>query len=287
MFSLITATLGRVEELDRLLTSLDSQTCRQFEVLIVDQNPDERLAPLLQSHPALAIRHLRSARGLSRARNAALPAAEGDIIAFPDDDCWYPPQLLENVKRWFDDHPEFGALFASLRDADGSAVAVKWPTRSCRLTRENIFRYGISPNAFLRRSVTDVIGTFNENIGVGASTPFQSGEDLDYFLRPLARGVQMRFEPSLTVHHPSFHDPERLRRTTYGYAMGGAYVLRTRGYPLRFFLWCLTKSLGGALVSLLKLNVENSRIYLLRASGQIRGYFWGPAEMARVRSKSS
>ena len=44
--------------------------------------------------------------------------------------------------------------------------------------------------------------------------------------------------------------------------------------------------LGGAIVSLLKADVENSRIYLLRAAGQIRGYFWGPRDMARLRAKS-
>ena len=285
MVSLIVATLDRVEEPERLLVSLENQLCKDFEVIVVDQNTDDRLQPVLQRHVSLSIRHLRSARGLSRARNVGLPFAQGDIIAFPDDDCWYPPQLLAEVAPWFDANPQFGALFTALRDANNRPVGPRRPESPCPASRKNMFAIGISPGAFLRRTVTDAIGPFNENIGIGASTPFQSGEDLDYFLRPLQLGFQMKFEPSLTVHHPSFHASERLERTTYGYALGGAYVLRTHGYPSRYLFSFVIRSLGGAVVSFLKADFQNSRIYLLRAAGQLRGYFWGPRDMARLEHR--
>jgi glycosyltransferase involved in cell wall biosynthesis len=79
VISLIVATLNRVDEIERLLASLEQQAYGDFEVLIVDQNEDDRLVPILKSHPELVIRHLRSARGLSRARNVALPLANGDV----------------------------------------------------------------------------------------------------------------------------------------------------------------------------------------------------------------
>ncbi len=285
MFSLIVATLNRVDELERLLSSLDSQAYKEFEVIIVDQNPDDRILPVLQRHANLSTRHLRSSRGLSRARNVGLPFAKGDIIAFPDDDCWYPPQLLASVARWFNENPGFGALFAVLREADGTPVGPTWPDSPCLATRKNLVALGISPNAFMRRTVTDAIGAFNENIGIGAPTPYQSGEDMDYFLRPLDMGFQMMFEPSLTVHHPSFHDPERLRRSTYGYALGGAYVLRLHGYSIWYFLKLVSRSLGGAVLSLLKLDFFHAHIYLLRAVGQLRGYVFGPTELRRAAGR--
>ena len=37
-FDLVVATVDRVEELDRLLASLDRQTHRRFRTLLVDQN---------------------------------------------------------------------------------------------------------------------------------------------------------------------------------------------------------------------------------------------------------
>ncbi len=226
MISLIVATLNRVTELERLLASLDRQSYKDFEVIVVDQNPDDRLGPLLRRHNSLTVRHLRSGRGLSRARNVGLLVAEGDIIGFPDDDCWYPEQLLARVTEWFASHAEFGGLFTNLRDAGNESVGPTRPDNTCRCTKENLWHCGLSPCAFLRRQITDVIGPFNEKIGVGAASRYQSGEETDYFLRPLGLGVEMCYEPSITVHHPSLHLPERPYRTTYTYALGAGYILR-------------------------------------------------------------
>jgi glycosyltransferase involved in cell wall biosynthesis len=280
MLSLVVATMGRDRELERLLSSLDAQTHRDFEVIIVDQNADDRLVPVIQRHKGLNIVHLRAEPGGSHARNVGLGAARGDLICFPDDDCWYPSDLLDSVSAWFNNHPEFGALFACLRDADGRPVGPKWPRKACVCTPESLWRSALTPNGFLRRQVVDAIGFFDENIGIGSKSRYQSGEDLDYFLRPLERGYQMWFEPALTVHHPSYHSMERLRRTTYTYALGGAYVLRTHCYPITFFAGLVCRSLGGAALSLGKADFQNARIYLLRVAGQLRGYLWGPRDIA-------
>ena len=281
MISLIVATLHRVDQVERLLASLDDQTYKDFELIVVDQNEDDRLLPVFQSHPNLVIRHLRSGRGLSRGRNVALPLAKGDFICFPDDDCWYPKDLLSMVTIWFSLHREFAGLFVCLRDFDDTPVGPRWPKRACLCTRENLWDMGLSASVFLRRDLVDANGPFNENIGVGSGSPYQSGEDIDYNLRPLKRGFKMWFEPSLTVHHSSMHSPVRLRRATYGYALGGAYVQRLHGYSLIYFSNQVIRSLGGATVSFLKGDFENGRIYLIRAAGQLRGYFWGARDLAK------
>ena len=51
----------------------------------------------VQSGGMLRLELVESARGLSRARNAGLRMIAGDIVSFPDDDCWYPPDLLQRV----------------------------------------------------------------------------------------------------------------------------------------------------------------------------------------------
>ena len=88
--SLILATKGRVEEMKRFMRSLAQEGNGSFELIVVDQNEDDRVGAILRElNLRFPIIHLRSEVGLSRARNVGATAATGDIIAFPDDDCWY------------------------------------------------------------------------------------------------------------------------------------------------------------------------------------------------------
>src|ERR1700742_2152768 len=116
-FSLIMATKGRGEEIGRFLLSLIRQDYSNFELIVVDQNEDNRLEVILKnSNLSSSIVHLKSAPGLSRARNAGLAFATGDIIAFPDDDCWYPNGLLKRVVSVFASHPSVEGLTGRWRD---------------------------------------------------------------------------------------------------------------------------------------------------------------------------
>ena len=46
--SLVLATVGRADDVGRLVQSLVGQTSTDFELIVVDQNADERLLPHLQ-----------------------------------------------------------------------------------------------------------------------------------------------------------------------------------------------------------------------------------------------
>jgi glycosyltransferase involved in cell wall biosynthesis len=287
MISLIVATVGRVAELDRLLGSLEEQSYRDFEVIVVDQNPDDRLLPVLQRHAGLGvelrierrIEHLRSERGLSRARNVGLRAARGDILAVPDDDCWYPRNLLANVAGWFESHSGFGLLSTAVRSAEYQPCGPNSPEASCPCTKSNVWRCAVSTALFMRQSVAAAVGRFNENIGVGAASAYQSGEETDYVLRALEHGFQMWYEPSLTVHHPPLDSIERLKKTTYPFALGTGRVLRMHDYPLYEVSGHLMRSLGGAAVSFCRGDLERAQVYVVRGAGQLVGYLSG----SRVR----
>ena len=286
MISLIVATIERVTELERLLNSLDAQTFKDFQVIVVDQNPDDRLVPIFRRHDGLRIKHLRSERGLSRARNVALPAVQGDIVAIPDDDCWYPDQLLATVTKWFETHPEFDALFTGARNADNKLMAPKWAPGACRCTKENVWHCTVSFTAFMRRQVVEAVGPFNEDIGTGSASSYQSSEDIDYFIRILGLGFRMWYEPSLTVHHPEVQSLDRLRKRVYGYALGIGYVLRVHGYSWWYFGKILARSLGGAVLNLCKANLPRAYLYVLRAVGQLQGYIFGPRDFRRMPKSS-
>lgn len=104
---LLIATLGRKGELEQLLISLEGQTYRNFHIYLADQNPPGFLDGMLARHSGLPLtRIILPSRGVSTARNALLPMAQGELIAFPDDDCWYAPDTLANVVDAFRKHPQ-------------------------------------------------------------------------------------------------------------------------------------------------------------------------------------
>jgi glycosyltransferase involved in cell wall biosynthesis len=286
VFSLIVATMKRVAEVERLLASLEGQTYRDFEVIVIDQNPDERLVPVLARHESLDIQHLRSLPGASRARNVGLRVARGDIIAIPDDDCWYPEQLLATVNDWFVAHPEFDVLLGITRNAENKPMLPKWAPGPGSCAKKNLWSCTISNGMFWRRIVSDAVGFFNENLGVGAPTKFQSSEESDYGLRALALGFRVWYEPQISIYHAEYQSFERLQRTSYSYALGIGYVARLHHYSWWFLTKMLARSLGGAALYLCKGELAWVHIYWLRACGQFQGYVFGSREMNRMAETS-
>jgi glycosyltransferase involved in cell wall biosynthesis len=286
-FSLVLATVGRTSELEPFLEHLQGQSHKNFELIVVDQNPDDRLLALIEPYRCcFPVVHCKSAIGLSRARNVGLQLTSGNVITFPDDDCWYPESLLYSVTEWLAANPGFDALFTTVRSADNQPVGPRWPPGPVLVTKTNLWASTISFNAFLRRAVTDSVGYFREDIGVGANSPYQSGEESDYFLRALSLGFSMWYEPAFTVHHPNLHSLERLRKKTYRYALGCGYVLRLHG-SWREFAAHLVRSIGGAVFSLCKGNISMAEVYLMRAAGQLHGYRYGPRDLAGIAESRS
>lgn len=232
-FSLVVATLGRTTELRRLFESLQRQSHRDFEVIVIDQNADDRLSTLVASFSNhFEIQHLRAAPGLSRARNIGLHGITGEIICFPDDDCWYPDELLVHVNREMAEHPEWAGVIGDSVDESGRPT-LPWPDREGRLSPPMSWRRAVTYVYFLRRGVLEQVGGFDETLGPGSGTPWGCGEDNDLMLRVLEGGHSVHFDPALRVHHPrmfpTFDEVGREKR--YRYALGDGHLLRKHPMP--------------------------------------------------------
>lgn len=197
--SLVVATVDRVEPLDRLLASVADQTGPSPEVIVVDQNPDDRLAATLARRRELGIVHVRSPRGLSAARNAGLARVTRAIVGFPDDDCWYPEGLLASVVEWFERHPDAGFVAGSY-GLPGRGAG-RMPRRPRAITPFSAPPRVASVSLFFRTAALETAGLqFDPRLGAGAALP--AGEEIDLVLRALTAGVAGRYEPALKVYHP-------------------------------------------------------------------------------------
>lgn len=279
-FSLVLATLNRVGEVDNFLKSLAAQTYQDFELIIVDQNPDDRLVPILAAYQSrLALIHLRSAKGLSLARNVGLKHISGDWVAFPDDDCAYPPDLLEQVIQFAETHPQYDGFTG--RPAGNATI---WDDQSGQLHALNLWRRGISYTIFLRRTVVDAVGNFDETLGVGAGTPWGSGEESDYLLRAIQAGFLLYYRPDLRVIHPvklpqdkptaspSTVTNQRDFSKTYAYALGRGRLLRKHPFPAWFVVYNWLRPGAGIVLSMVRGRWEEMHSYWATLRGRFQGW---------------
>lgn len=274
-FSLVVSTLGRCETILALLASLQAQSFQDFEVIIIDQNDDDRLeAALADSRSSLNLRHIRTPgeRGLSRGRNRGWRAATGDLVLFPDDDCWYPADFLSRIAASMAS-PDIDVLAGRAADEDGRSINGRYATTRQEITRANIWTTQIEWVVTFRRAVLEQVGGYDEDIGVGASSAWQSGEGQDIMLRVLAAGFRCVFDPSIVGHHAELNvtEPDRAmcdKGRQYGRGMG--HVLRKHRFGLLSKMNWLMRPLAGAILYLPR-NARRSHYYASVCIGRVEG----------------
>jgi glycosyltransferase involved in cell wall biosynthesis len=270
--SLVVATRGRDAELAALFDSLLAQDEPSLEVIIVDQNSDDRLAPVIAAYAGrLALVWRRTARAhANHARNLGLGLARGAIVGFPDDDCTYPPGLLAGVLGGFAAAPDLAVLTGPAASPEGGLGSGRWRAEPGPITPANAWTSVIEFNLFLRREVALELGGFDERLGPG--TAFGSAEGNDLVLRALGNGYHARYDPAQRVVHPDKRlTPVAVARAQlYGQGMG--FVLRRHAVPAGVWLPFFIRPLGGALLSALRGRGLAARYYWATLTGRLAGF---------------
>src|SRR5262249_36113154 len=122
-----------------------------------------------------------------------------------------------------------------------------------------------------------------------SNTRFQSGEEVDYFLRALEEGHRIWFDPEVFVHHPS---PQKIQQRiigqTYSYALGTGFVLGKHGCSVyRLTREFVGYAFCGALLSLCKADIITTRTRAQRIKGLVEGYVSGHQSLARTVASES
>ncbi|SRR6266566_565759 len=273
-FSLVMATKGRDRVIGEFLCSLDTQGDHEVDLVVVDQNLDDRVSDVLRDYNGRArIVHMRSAPGLSRARNVGLRVVSGDIVAFPDDDCVYPPSLLNRVGSFFQQHAEYEGLLVRGAGRAGRDV-VRMARGPGPVTPRNVWMRAVSYGLFFRRAVVEKVGGFDESLGVGSGTEWGAAEDLDYPLRALAADFRLYFDPSIVVWHPDPLQQGFLPATerAFRYGAGFGRVWRKHRFPWWLVSYYLVRPIGGALIGIMKGDLARARYYWRSFRGRWLGW---------------
>jgi len=195
--SVVVPVYNAERELVRLMNSLRAQSypADRIEVLLVDNNSTDSSAEVIKSFP--------DAKGLTftdwqssyASRNVGIEAAQGEVLAFIDADCWAHPDwirigvermLAENLDRVggrvqfaLSQYPNIYEIFDSARN----------------FRMEEFVNRGWTGagNQFVRREVFADAGLWDPKL--------ISGGDYEFGLRATKTGKSLGFEPDALIYH--------------------------------------------------------------------------------------
>lgn len=198
------------EHLARCLASLEAQTYRDFETIVVDNgSTDGSVAFVRERFPAIRLICNDRNLGFARANNQGIAMARGRYIALLNNDTQTEPQWLEALIHAAETHPEIGAfaplvLFNDRRDTvDSAGLKVSVLGHGIQnLLGEHVERvggvcevFGVSATAALfRRELLQDVGLFDEDY-------FIYYEDVDLAWRARLRGWRSFLVPQAIVYH--------------------------------------------------------------------------------------
>ncbi len=240
--SVVVTTCCDPAALERCLGSIFSCGYEDLEVIVVENRPGSgstgrMLAERFGDAPGL--QYVEEPRpGLSRARNAGLAAADGDLVAFTDDDTVVDAGWIRRFVEGFERAPEVDCVTGLILPLEletesqllldqfaGFGKGFRRRTYRLPKTRNGHPLYPYAPgtigsgaNTVVRRAVALNLKGFDPSLGAG--TRAVGGEDLDLYIRLLLAGHVIAYEPSAIVWHEHPDGPERLRRQVYRYGVG-------------------------------------------------------------------
>jgi GT2 family glycosyltransferase len=194
------------------LACLDSQTYKDFEIIIIDNGSTDGASEKLKeySRSNLRLEQLRINSGFARANNIGARLARGRWLALLNADAFPEPDWLEKLLQSAEDNPKF-ASFSSrqiqannpeLLDGTGDAyhvsglawrIGIGYPSRQYGLDATEIFSPCAAAAMYLRETFLEV-GGFDEDL-------FSYFEDIDLGFRFQLRGYRCLYVPGAVVHH--------------------------------------------------------------------------------------
>lgn len=283
--SVVICSRGRPGLLIDAVHSVLAMSRLPSEIVVVDQS-DEPHAALAAGtlDTSVAINYLWSPdRGLSRARNVGVASAEGEIVAFLDDDMLVDADWLESAVNALtrSDHGDRNVVTGQVRPGEPEVPGAWAPSTICEpLPRSYAGRIGedilFAGNMALHRTVFDVVGTFDERLGAGTSLP--SAEDNDFCYRLLQAGLCVEYRPeAVAVHRAWRRETARFKlRYDYGRGQGGFYVKHISAgdwFMLRRFAADVSRHLVRAAVRLTRARLPQARSDLAYTYGLLVGAF--------------
>ncbi|MBW4659881.1 MAG: glycosyltransferase [Drouetiella hepatica Uher 2000/2452] len=192
------------------IDSVLAQTYSDYEIIVVDDGSTDRTQQVLQLYGSQIRYQYQPNQGVAIARNRGIALAQGELIAFLDqDDCFLPNKLALQVEKLEQSAAEIGMVHSGWRriNAEGALLGEVEPWRYAPQLNlyEWIWWKTVLLSAMMfRRSWLERVG--------GLDPSFKQACDVDLALRLTLAGCQTLWLPQITVCYRE-HDRNDSRNT--------------------------------------------------------------------------
>jgi len=229
--SVIVPTLGDLDHLTRLLSSLRNQhDINSAEIILVENSTNPRVFEAVRSLARkmnLDIRAIASyEKGVNKARNIGIKESRAEILLFLDDDCWInDKQLLSKHIRWHKENRNAFAiggryaldLMSGVWDRYYNTIQMRWLESGVIDPENSLTRFLIGGHVSIKKVILrDQKLRFDEQISYG-------GSELSLFLKAHKLNLPMHLENMYVVHNSRLRFLSLLKKL-YRQGEGKAYL---------------------------------------------------------------
>ena len=137
------------------IESVLGQTFQDFELLILDDCPEQPVKSIVESYHDKRIKYMQNPEnlGISKTRNKLIEMAQGEYLAVVDHDDISLPERFAKEAAYLDEHPETGVVSCFRKNIVGGKIE-RYPADNSEISRRLMFSSCIvHPAAMIRKSV--------------------------------------------------------------------------------------------------------------------------------------
>lgn len=219
LFSIIVPVYNRREEVADLLRSLEAQTDRGFEIILVEDGSTQPALPDGKGPEGLRLKYYRKKNeGRSIARNYGIAGADGDYFIFVDSDCILPPDYIRELRRSLSENPVdcFGGPDAAHESFTDTQKAINY-SMTAFLTTGGIRGGKRSMEKFTPRTFN--MGFSREVFGKVGGFREMFSEDIDMSTRIRNAGFSISLFPDVYVYHKRRVDMKKFWKQVHVFGM--------------------------------------------------------------------
>ncbi len=267
--SAVVATLNRTTEIERLFDSVLLNGDADIELIIVDQNLDFLIDGLINKYmPKLNIVHVKMVEAnQSKARNYGASLAKGTVLCFPDDDCWFESDSLNQVMHYFTSGSAADMLIIHWKQNPVQGVL------SGYLSPKFIYSFKAVGYAtyvmFFKREKFEELGGFMQTIGIGKY--IGGGEDSELLFRAAKQNFSIYYDSGIDVNH--IYIPVYKRDLPVIRARQRAMGLMYYQYPVSAFI--ILKGMISPFIKMITAPGADRKKHYNAGVGRLQGFFHG------------